>query len=590
MINAFLKYKESGLSCLPTAKDKLPAIPKGESWLMGWNNKAEYEKSFGIGVVCGQPSGNLECLDFDNHFGDAKQVLSDFLQIEEVKDIYSKYKLPIQSTTSGGFHLLYRCSVIAGNQKLASRPKFDKTTKKYKKDVLIETRGEGGYFCIDPTPGYKFVRNDVLKIKNITPEEREILLSGCMSFNTYADVKQRKEEDMDKPGSIFNHSPEAQGEMEKALKGAGWSELRDGIWLRPGKKKGISATMGKVAPGIFYNFSSSGDPFEMNHAYTAFQVITLLSYGGDFSAFAKELAVKYKPQKEVKTEIPAIQEEKKEPVKTVNQLDEIIRKCYIDTEIPVAKPPIIMRVKALLGTEYIFTRVFTLGNFSAIIGKSKAKKTFLATMFMACGTKGGTLDNTIQSDLPPGRPGVALFDTEQSNYDAYVSAKRICDMAGRNNKHFGSFDLREFSPMERCNIIEHFISTKCAEISLIVIDGIADLATAINDEVEASRVVSLLLKWTKVYNLHICVILHQNKNDNFATGHLGSSIMKKAECVISVAKDCTDNTKSDISCDYIRGAMEFDKFSIVIDEHGIPKVDQAFIANKRDEEPSFYNK
>jgi KaiC/GvpD/RAD55 family RecA-like ATPase len=571
MIDEFKKYKQFGFSCLPTSKDKLPFIPKGESWLMGWNNEYEYKNCYGIGIICGQPSGGLECLDFDNHFGDAKQVLSDFIQIEEIKTIYEKHKLPIQATTSGGFHLLYRCSIVEGNQKLASRPKYDADSKKYRKDVLIETRGEGGYFCIDPTPGYKLVRNDFSRIDNITPEEREILISGCKSFNTYAEIKHRIEENKDLPGSQFNNDPSSIIEMEKSLINAGWTESKEGLWLRPGKKKGLSATLGKVAPGIFYNFSTSADPFEDNHPYSAFQVVTLLDYNGDYSAFAKELAQRYKITPAQK------KEDKKEEVKSPNQLDEIIRKCYIDTEIPVAKPPIIMRIKARQGiSSLIYTRVFTLGNFSAIIGKSKAKKTFLATMFMACATKGGELDHTIQADLPESRPGVVMFDTEQSNYDAYISAKRVCDMSGKYKDRFGSFDLREFTPLERCNIIDRFIEKRSYGISFIVIDGISDLAMAINDEIEASRVVSLLMKWTKVYNLHICVIIHQNKNDNFATGHLGSSIMKKAECIISVTKDVSDTRKSEIKCDFIRGTTEFDSFIIEIDDNGIPKIDPDF--------------
>jgi hypothetical protein len=584
MITAFRKYRDLRISCLPTGKDKLPAIPKGESWLNGWGNEAEYEKSFGIALVCGNMSGNLECIDFDNHFGDAKQVLSDFMKIEEVKQIYLKYKLVIQSTTSGGFHLLYRCTVIEGNQKLASRPRYDNLTKKSKKDVLIETRGEGGYFCVDPTPGYKIIKNDISIINYILPEEREVLLSACKSFNTYAEPKIRVEENKDLPGNIFNNSPEAESEMKRSLSRAGWTEPREGLWLRPGKKKGISATIGKVAPGIFYNFSSSSDIFESNHAYTPFQVIALLDYNADFSRFAKELAERFNLKRdEPKKELPKKEE------KTGDELDQIIRRCFIDTDIPVIKPPVIMRMKAKHGMNNIFTRVMTLGNFSAIIGKSKAKKSFLATMFMACASKGGELDYTFQSDIPQSRPGVVMFDTEQSNYDAYITAKRVCDMAGKNKGHFGSFDLREFSPIERCNIIDRFIERQSQNISLIVIDGIADLAMAINDEIEASRVVSLLMKWTKVYNLHICVIIHQNKNDNFATGHLGSSIMKKAECVMSVTKDTTDSMRSEVNCDYIRGAMEFDKFSIIINDNGIPEVDPEFKANIVDlNEPTFY--
>jgi len=570
------KYIAVGFSLLPTTKDKCPAT---KAWIGVNIPIEEFTDCHGIGVKCGQASGGLECIDIDNHFFDAKQVLSDFIQIEEVRAIYDKYKLPIQSTTSGGFHLLYRCSVIEGNQKLASRPKYDNTAKRYKKDVLIETRGEGGYFCVDPTPGYKFVKNSISKIANITPDEREILLSGCKSFNTYAEVKQRTEENKDLPGNRFNNDPSSVNEMQKALRGAGWTEPRDGLWLRPGKKKGISATLGKVAPGIFYNFSTSSDPFEDNKAYTAFQVITLLEYNGDFSLYAKELSKKYGNDIEVKV--------KKEEPKTANQIDEIIRKCYIDTEVPVAKPPVIMRMKIKHGFNPDYTRVFTLGNFSAIIGKSKAKKTYLATMLMACAIRGGEMDNTIKSDLPSGRPGVVIFDTEQSNYDAYISAKRVCDLAKINTERFGSFDLREFTPIERCNIIDRFIEKRSYGVSFIVIDGIADLATAINDEIEASRVVSLLMKWTKVHNLHICVVIHQNKNDNYATGHLGSAIMKKSECVISVTKDTTDSYKSEISCDYIRGAMEFDKFCIVIDQYGMPSVDPVFIANNSNE-PTFY--
>lgn len=142
-------YIASGLSCLPTTKTKLPAT---KAW-KGVDVPVSEFTSFGIAVKCGEASGGLECIDFDNHFGDAKDVVSEFMQMEGIKDICIKYKLPIQTTTGGGFHLMYRCSVIEGNQKLARRPKL--IEGKMKPDVLIETRGEGGYFVVDPTPGYR---------------------------------------------------------------------------------------------------------------------------------------------------------------------------------------------------------------------------------------------------------------------------------------------------------------------------------------------------------------------------------------------------------------------------------------------------
>lgn len=560
MITSYHKYKSAGFACVPTGNDKLPAIPKGSSWIGGWKNEHEYTKSFGIGLLAGKFSGNLECIDFDNHFGDAKQVFSEFYKMEGVKEIITKYKLPVESTTSGGYHLLYKCDLLEGNQKLASRLK-KKEDGTERAEALIETRGEGGYFVVAPTPGYNVVLNDITNVGYITAEERGILLSSCRSFNKVVKTYNKPEENKDQPGEIFNNSPEALPAMVSALKKAGWDELTEGIWRRPGKKKGISATLGRAHPGIFYNFSSSGDPFEINKGYTAFQVVGLLEYGGDFKKFAGELHEKYDAK-------PAESKSKK----SEDQLTDILKKALIDLTIPVAKPPVILRIKTRYRDDYTYSRVLTLGNFSAIIGKSKAKKTFFASLLLASATKTGELEQVFLADVPSSKRGVVLFDTEQSPYDAYRSAHRVWDIAGGQYENFGAFDLREYSPIERCDIIDCYLKKAGDKTSYLVIDGIADLALAINDEIEASRVTGLLMKWTKVYNLHITVIIHQNKNDNYATGHLGSSITKKAECVMSVAKDEYDNTISEVSCDYIRGAMEFDKFKFMINENGIPVV------------------
>ena len=104
-------------------------------------------------------------------------------------------------------------------------------------------------------------------------------------------------------------------------------------------------------------------------------------------------------------------------------------------------------------------------------------------------------------------------------------------------------------------------------IGFVIIDGIADLATAINDEDEATRVIGLLLKWTKIHNIHICNIIHENKNNNFATGHLGSSIMKKSETVAFVTRD---DKLTKVTPDYCRN-YPFDEFYFELDENHLPK-------------------
>jgi len=569
MVEYFKQYNDAGLACLPTKADKSPNY---KSWKEGVTDLKAYASSPGIGIVCGKLSAGLECLDFDNHFGDAKETMGAFMQMDGVREIYGRHPLVIESTMSGGYHLLYRCDVVGGNQKLARKPKQGQNGK-WIPDVIIETRGEGGYFVAAPSPGYKLIRGSIINIPLIDPIEREILISAARSFNTWHEIIPSVEESRDRPGDLFNNKVEALDEMKSSLSAAGWKELREGMWRRPGKSDGISATLGRVAPGVFFNFSSNGHPFDQEKAYTAFQVITLLDYGGDFSSFAKELSERYSMNKTEKQ----INKPKPE-AKTISELDKIMLEAGIDFNVPVPKPPVIMRVRQNVMShgrlENYDTRLFTLGNFSAISGKGKSKKTFLTSLLLACAASGASIQDKILSDFPENKRHVLLFDTEQSRYDAFVTGSRIPRITGVAHPNFRAFTLREFTPIERCNIIEHILEKYSGSAGYIVIDGIADLAKAINDEEEATRVAGLLMRWTKDYDCHITTVIHQNKNDNYATGHLGSSIIKKAECVISVEKDSNETRKSHVRCDLIRGAADFDDFSFEISDNGLPVIEK----------------
>lgn len=561
MIETFKAYDKAGFACLPTKKDKSPDVK--DSWKGGIVDPKAYQNAYGIGIICGELSHGLECMDFDNHFADAKDTLSAFIQTPEVKDIYTRYSLPIESTVSGGFHLLYRCSKVGGNQKLAQRPK--KENGKWRPDTIIETRGEGGYFCAAPTPGYRVVKNDIKDIQEITLEERDILISHAKSFNTWDNTRKTEYQDQGRPGDIYDNTIEAIDEMKAALTGAGWKELRDGLWQRPGKDKGISATLGRVAPNVFNCFTSNGHPFEENSGYTPFQVVGLLKYNGDFKAFATDLAGRYQDK------LP-----KKKKDKTENEYEDILGRSYINLDIPIEKPPIVIKfLDKVTGHQGLWERrVFTLGNFSAIIGKSKSKKTFLTSMLLAAAADNEkAIGGKIVADFPENKRAVILFDTEQSRYDAYVTSMRIPKMVGYNPENFGAFDLREYTPRERCEIIEFGLKKWGDNLGYVVIDGIADLGVAINDEEEASRVVSLLMRWTKVYNCHISVVIHQNKNNEYATGHMGSFVTKKAETVIEVTKDSEYSWRSVVSCNMIRGAADFDDFTFEINqETNLPEI------------------
>lgn len=164
-------YTKYGLSCLPVQKNKHPK--RGCKW-KEQIPAAEFT-TYGIAVKCGRASGGLECYDFDNRFGDAEKNLNLF--VKNIKPVYEKYDFSVETTPSGGYHLLYKCNVHGNNQKLAQRLKNGIPV------AIIETRGEGGYFVTDPTPGYKFIKNGIEKIPRITREDRIILLSAALSMN-----------------------------------------------------------------------------------------------------------------------------------------------------------------------------------------------------------------------------------------------------------------------------------------------------------------------------------------------------------------------------------------------------------------------
>ena len=250
-----------------------------------------------------------------------------------------------------------------------------------------------------------------------------------------------------------------------------------------------------------------------------------------------------------------------------SEIENLLLSSLVDTSKPIERPPTILsRIEPGAG-RYEYRRLFTLGNFSCLIGKAKSKKTFLLSLLTASVIKSN--DNFI-SEIPAGKTTVLYFDTEQGDYDCQNTIRRIEILSG-NRDILKAFSLRQYTPAQRCSIVEHAFKLWGDVTAFCVIDGVADLATAVNDEEEATRVTSMFLRLTKVHNCHISTVLHQNKNDANPTGWIGSQIMKKAELLISVTKNKTDNTLSDIECEMSR-AIDFKPFQMFINADGFPVV------------------
>lgn len=232
--------------------------------------------------------------------------------------------------------------------------------------------------------------------------------------------------------------------------------------------------------------------------------------------------------------------------------------------VEISKPAVCLEM--VKNKEWV--NLLTLGNISMIIGKAKSRKTFLLSLFTSALISDRMMFSKFRATLPPNQPNVVYFDTEQSEYHVSRMVKRICKLTGVDEPaNFKCFALRSWSTAERLKVIEEYIYSD-EKLSVVVIDGVRDLITAINDEGESNKIKDLLLKWSNERNIHIITVLHQNKADVNARGHVGSELTNKAETVLSVTKDKKQDI-SIVSSEYSRD-IDIDDFAFTVDANGLP--------------------
>ena len=224
----------------------------------------------------------------------------------------------------------------------------------------------------------------------------------------------------------------------------------------------------------------------------------------------------------------------------------------------------------------------TLGNFSASIGKAKSKKTFNVSAIVAAALKNGTVLRYV-AELSDGKRKVLYVDTEQSPYHCLKVMKRILRMAGlpddRDNENLEFLALRKYTPEQRIRIVEQAIYNT-PDIGLVIIDGIRDMVYDINSPGESTRIISKLMQWTDDRQIHIHTILHQNKGDENARGHIGTELNNKAETVLLVEKDKSNGDISNVSAMHIR-AMDFEPFAFRINDSALPELIEGYKTESR---------
>ena len=230
----------------------------------------------------------------------------------------------------------------------------------------------------------------------------------------------------------------------------------------------------------------------------------------------------------------------------------------------------------------------TLGNFSASIGKAKSKKTFNVSAIVAAALKNGTVLRYV-AELSDGKRKVLYVDTEQSPYHCLKVMKRILRMADlpddRDNENLEFLALRKYTPEQRIRIVEQAIYNT-PDIGLVIIDGIRDMVYDINSPGESTRIISKLMQWTDDRQIHIHTILHQNKGDENARGHIGTELNNKAETVLQITKSQQDGNISEVKAMHIRD-REFDPFAFRINDNALPEVVDGYVFKQPSQDRGF---
>jgi hypothetical protein len=289
----------SGLSVIPTTVDgqKRPLVKEWKKYqttpptldeLRTWADRYH-----GVGVIMGWVSGGLECIDVDTKNDPTNKMWDELLfRLTCAGDFADK--LVIETTPSGGKHIFYRYgdahTVRDGNLKLAYAA--------HNQQAMIETRGAGGYALCDPSVGYEVFRGAMTEIEAITHDDRDTIIEICRSFNEVApEVERTKAQYLNrtegKPGDDFN-ARMTRDEFAAMLTTRGWKAAyeKDGVvyFTRPGKDKGVSASLFYGGRMLLHMFTSSVPFFEPSRSYDPFGVYTRFEHDNDFRKASSALA------------------------------------------------------------------------------------------------------------------------------------------------------------------------------------------------------------------------------------------------------------------------------------------------------------
>ena len=254
------------------------------------------------------------------------------------------------------------------------------------------------------------------------------------------------------------------------------------------------------------------------------------------------------------------------------------KQCFVDLNKRVDLPPIAIGCGSYtsqnsLGLKKVDIPLCTYGNFSFIQAPPKSLKTFFVSLLTST-----YVSNTCEyrGQLKSFRKDehIVHFDTEQGMYHSQKVMKRTQRMNPSIDvsKFYHTYALREIGFKSRIEFIEACLEDLREDnkkVGLVIIDGIADLVSEANNQIESNEIVQKLMTWTTVFNCHIITVIHSNFGSDKPTGHLGSFLEKKTETQIELKFDSMTG-KTMVTCKRSRN-IPFKEFFFYLDDKTLPK-------------------
>ena len=101
---------ESGLSVIPIDDKKVPIGSWKKNMTEMIRPNGNFNSAYGVGIVCGAISGNIEVIDIDSKYDLTGNLFDKYKQLIHSVNPDILNKLTVQKTVSGGYHFIYKCS------------------------------------------------------------------------------------------------------------------------------------------------------------------------------------------------------------------------------------------------------------------------------------------------------------------------------------------------------------------------------------------------------------------------------------------------------------------------------------------------